>query len=88
MLTSHLIAILLTANTRDNDLIIEYNKLQQLTVERVKKIEGNEGLLVTNICEVTLLYYHIYQPLRSGRIWQRSIFKRSLTGLNSEFSFS
>ena len=27
----------------------------------------------------------IYQPLRSGT---RSIFKRSLTGLNSEFSFS
>ena len=28
------------------------------------------------------------QPFRSGRIWQMSIFKRSLTGLNSEFSFS
>ena len=31
---------------------------------------------------------HIYQPLRSGRIWHKVIFKRSLTGLNSEFSFS
>ena len=31
----------------------------------------------------------IYQPLRSGRIWHRVNFlKRSLTGLNSEFSFS
>ena len=31
----------------------------------------------------------IYQPLRTGRIWHKvSFFKRSLTGLNSEFSFS
>ena len=28
------------------------------------------------------------QPLRSGRIWHKVNFKRSLTGLNSEFSFS
>ena len=31
---------------------------------------------------------HIYQPLCSGRIWYQVIFKRSLIGLNSEFSFS
>ena len=32
---------------------------------------------------------YIYaQPLHSGRIWPSSIFKWSLTGLNSEFSFS
>ena len=31
---------------------------------------------------------HIYQPLRSGRIWHKVNLKRSLTGLNSEFSFS
>ena len=31
---------------------------------------------------------HIYQPLRSGMIWHKVIFKRSLTGLKSEFSFS
>ena len=36
----------------------------------------------------TRLSIHIYQPLRSGRIWHKVIFKRSLTGLNSEFSFS
>ena len=31
----------------------------------------------------------IYQPLRSGRdMTQGQFFKRSLTGLNSEFSFS
>ena len=30
----------------------------------------------------------IYQPLRSSRIWHKVNFKRSLTGLNSEFSFS
>ena len=35
-----------------------------------------------------VIYYPIYQPLRSGRIWHKVIFKRSLTGLNSEFSFS
>ena len=29
------------------------------------------------------------QPLYSGRIWHKvNFFKRSLTGLNSEFSFS
>ena len=34
-------------------------------------------------------FYHIYQPLHSGRIWHKvNFFKRSLTGLNSEFSFS
>ena len=33
------------------------------------------------------LIYHIYQPLRSGRIWHKVNFKRSLTGLNSEYSF-
>ena len=32
--------------------------------------------------------YTIYQALRSGRIWHKVNFKRSLTGLNSEFSFS
>ena len=32
---------------------------------------------------------HIYQPLHSGRIWHKvNFFKRSFTGLNSEFSFS
>ena len=28
---------------------------------------------------------HIYQPLLSGWIWHKVIFKRSLTGFNSEF---
>ena len=28
---------------------------------------------------------HIYQPLHSDRIWHKVNFKRSLTGLNSEF---
>ena len=30
----------------------------------------------------------IYQPLHSGRIWYKSIFKWSLTGLIQSFSFS
>ena len=30
---------------------------------------------------------HNYQSLRSGRIWHKVNFKRSLTGFNSEFSF-
>ena len=35
------------------------------------------------------LSYPIYQPLRSGRVWHKVNFlKRSLTGFNSEFSFS
>ena len=33
--------------------------------------------------------FYIYQPLCSGRIWNKvNFFKRSLTGLNSELSFS
>ena len=40
------------------------------------------------LTEIIIGVYHIYQPLRSGRIWHKVIFKRSLTGLNSEFSFS
>ena len=41
--------------------------------------------------ETILFYqiYHIYEPLHSGRIWHKvNFFKQSLTGLNSEFSFS
>ena len=30
---------------------------------------------------------HIYQPVRSGRIWHKVSFKRSLTCLKSEFFF-
>ena len=38
---------------------------------------------------VNFFLYPIYQPLRSGKIWHKvNFFKRSLTGLNSEFSFS
>ena len=33
-------------------------------------------------------YIHIYQPLRSDRIWHKVNFKRSLTSLKSEFSSS
>ena len=40
-------------------------------------------------CDMMMIYIYIYQLLRSGRIWHKvSFFKRSLTGLNSEFSFS
>ena len=38
--------------------------------------------------KIRILLYHIYQPFRSGSIWHKVIFKRSLTGLKSEFSFS
>ena len=31
---------------------------------------------------------HIYQPLRSGRIWHKVNFKAEFNSLNSEFSFS
>ena len=38
---------------------------------------------------IDVLGTHIYQPLRSGRIWHKVNFKAEfLTGLNSEFSFS
>ena len=45
--------------------------------------------LVLNYCDHHVNYYHIYQPHRSGWIWHNvTFFKRRLTGLNSEFSFS
>ena len=58
--------------------------------------DGNELVLLilqsTSIIETSssnCLYHHIYQLLRSGKIWHKvNFFKRSLTGLNSEFSFS
>ena len=51
------------------------------------------NLLKMQICFPLLgsdleMWNPIYQPLRSGRIWHKVNFKRSLTGLNSEFSFS
>ena len=46
-------------------------------------------LEVAVFCEIIFTWYPIYQPLRSGRIWHKvNFFKQSLTGLNSEFSFS
>ena len=41
-----------------------------------------------NLVSMSFSVDTIYQPLRSGRIWHKVNFKRSLTGLNSEFSFS
>ena len=43
------------------------------------------------VFDATLLntqHYHIYHPSARAGYDTRSIFKRSLTGLNSEFSFS
>ena len=55
---------------------------------------GCENLdrIFTGLHTSTLSLSHSFilftQPLRSGRIWHKVNFKRSLTGLNSEFSFS
>ena len=43
-------------------------------------------LVIYNI--IWRIRIYIYQPLRSGWIWHKVNFKRSLAGLNSEFSFS
>ena len=41
------------------------------------------------ILDEVICVSHIYQPLRLGRIWHKvNFFKQSLTGLNSELSFS
>ena len=55
-------------------------------------------LWINQICDIRILYNLVHlidvlviftQPLRSGRIWHKiNDLKRSLTGLNSEFSFS
>ena len=45
--------------------------------------------LISNPFTTILLSFTLFtQPLHSGRIWHKVIFKRCLTGLNSEFSFS
>ena len=62
---------------KDNylDLARELKKLWNMKVMTVPIVIGVLG--------------YIYQPLRSGRIWHKvNFFKRSLTGLKSEFSFS
>ena len=38
--------------------------------------------------ESAIDWSYLPKPLRSGGMWHKVIFKRSLTGLNSEFSFS
>ena len=55
-------------------------------MDNFKLFAKNEKELKTLIRLVRI--YHIYQPLRLGKIWHKVNFKRSLTGLNSEFSFS
>ena len=45
--------------------------------------EYNSLLIIINI--FLLSFIISTQPLRSGRIWHKVIFKRCLTGLNSEF---
>ena len=60
-----------------------------------EKIHSETGLIIyqfkwyslTGIISLALLVLFT-QPLRSSMIWHKVNFKRSLTGLNSEFSFS
>ena len=51
-----------------------------------KDIDYN--VMSQKIIYIVVSIYHIYQPLHSGRIWHKVICKQSLTGLNSDFSFS
>ena len=41
-----------------------------------------------SLSQAISVHYYIYQPLRSGRIWHKVNSKWSLTGLNSEFSYT
>ena len=73
--------------------VLDRNTWNYITVCKLFVLDGNTWNYIT-VCKLLVLdwntcYIYIYQPLRSGRIWhKRSIFKQSLTGLNSEFSFS
>ena len=37
---------------------------------------------------ICIFFMHIYLPLNTSRMWHKVKFKQSITGLNSEFSFS
>ena len=49
---------------------------------------GAFGSPSITVADFTFIIIVFTQPLRSGRIWHMVNFKRSLTGFNSEFSFS
>ena len=72
-------------------------KTNQIPIKTISSIKAKKTvLIIISILKMTIksetsVEYsnHIYQPLRLGRIWHKvNFFKRSLTGLNSEFSFS
>ena len=61
-----------------------------MNMHDIKLFAKSEKELVTLIQAIRIYCQgiYIYQPLGSRRIWHKIIFKRSLTGLYSEFSFS
>ena len=73
--------------SNDNERIPHIPKSSIMGASPSDYLESYPGQ--TSSVDITFLQiYHIYQPLRSGSIWHKVSFKRSLTGLNSEFSFS
>ena len=79
--------VLLWAPSQDDQLELTYNSsvpIKDSIDDLPEAMDGIEGCW-ERVRDIRA--DPIYQPLRSGRIWHL-IFKRSLTGLNSEFSFS
>ena len=69
------------------DMLMKY-KLEMLVI--VCRTYGKWCISIIRVT-VPLVNQSVFifnQPLRSGRIWHLVNFYRSLTGLNSEFSFS
>ena len=65
-----------------------WERLEKIGLPTFLERRTRSDLIVTFKIINRISNYHIYQPLRSGRIWHKVIFKQNLTGLNSEFSFS
>ena len=62
--------------------------LVKITYKTILKSQGDSGICVWSWKEVLLNGPYLPNPFARAGYDTRSIFKRSLTGLNSEFSFS
>ena len=69
-------------------LVPEFNKHLKKAAEHISQDFVEIKIWMKAIVRKALMILFT-QPLRSGRIWHKvNFFKRSLRGLNSEFSFS
>ena len=70
-------------------VLLRADKFYTLTFSLSYEPSYSDLWLTYTIQQFDTLVYPIYQSFRSSRIWHKvNFFKRSLTGFDSEFSFS